>query len=350
MLLKDKLIDSLEQAKGEREIHSFLKEEPFLVWHTFMRSGGHSSYVIPEFSFAGKYRADFAVMQSFSGGWNIAFVELEPVDEKPFNQDGSPSPRLRSAIKQIDDWKNFVSDEKASLCSHLAGAARNNDTLYPERNLAREPSCVKMPLRDPKTYLCCEYFIVMGRRSHLEDERLTYAKSRYYANHDIRIFTYDHFIEVAEKLNKSNEKYKSRTIEKQDQDFLVEFDKNPEQFSISSSLDAYNYPRDLNIYGTCYKIQSNSKESGFVVEILGTPYEIYEDRLKFDINRIEPDGLALPVANNLTSLRAAIELAEIFERLIKFHVNAEQSLDLINECLQRLIKNPPYRVVDKIDE
>jgi len=341
MLLKNKLIDFLEQAKGERGIHSFLKEEPFLVWHTFMSSGGHSSYVIPEFSFAGKYRADFAVMQSFSGGWNIAFVELEPVDEKPFNKDGNPSQRLRSAIKQIDDWRDFVSDEISSLCSNLADAARNNDTLYPERNLAREPSCVKMPLRDPKTYLCCEYFIVMGRRGHFEDEKLIHAKSKYYPKHGIKIFTYDHFIEVAEKLNKSNEKYANRTIEKQDQDFLVEFDKNPEQFSISGSRDAYKHPRDLNIYGTWYKIRSNSRESGFVVDILDTPYEIYEDRLKFEINRIEPDGAASFIANNLKSLRAAIELAEIFERFIKFNLEAKHSLDLIDGCLQFLIKNLP---------
>jgi hypothetical protein len=73
MILKNRLVKVLEQAKGEREIHAFLKEEPLLVWATFMNCGGHSDYVIPEFSLSGKYYADFVVMQSFSGGWNIAF-------------------------------------------------------------------------------------------------------------------------------------------------------------------------------------------------------------------------------------------------------------------------------------
>jgi hypothetical protein len=99
MTLKNRLVKFLDKATRERPIHRFLKNEPLLVWATFMNCGGHSDYVIPEFSLSGKYRTDFVVMQSFSGGWNIAFVELEPVDEKPFNQDGSPSTRLRGAIE-----------------------------------------------------------------------------------------------------------------------------------------------------------------------------------------------------------------------------------------------------------
>jgi hypothetical protein len=212
MALKDELVHTLEQANGEREIHSFLKKEPLLIWATFMHCGGHSDYVIPEFSLAGKHRADFVVMQSFSGGWNVAFIELEPIHERLFNQDGSQSTRLRGAIKQIDDWKNFRECEKASLCSHLADAAQKFDVLYPERNLGREPSCVTRPLRDPQTYLCCEYFIVMGRRKDL-DERSNHAKSRIKPNHNIELATYDRFIQVSENLEQQYLYYKSRDIE-----------------------------------------------------------------------------------------------------------------------------------------
>ncbi len=343
MTLKNKLVNVLDRAKGEREIHALLKDEPLLVWATFMHCGGHSDYVIPEFSLAGKYYADFVVMQSFSGGWNIAFIELEPVDEKPFNQDGSPSKRLRGAMKQIDDWKTFEDCEKASLCSHLADAAQKYDTLYPEHNLAREPWCVKMPLRDPQTYLCCEYFIVMGRRSHF-DEKLIHVKSRFVRHHNVEILTYDRLIEVAEKLKQQNEYYKSRTIAKKDKDFLTQFAENPEQFSISGNRDTHKYPSELNIHGTCYKIQPNEEEPGFVVNILGTRYEIFEDRRTFCLNRIEPDGLGLPVADNLESLCAAIQLAEIYERFIYFHIDTEHSLDLVDECLQLLRENPPYKI------
>ena len=346
MKLQNKLVEVLEQAKGEREMHRFLKEEPLLVWATFMNCGGHSDYVIPEFSLSGKYYADFVVMQSFSGGWNIAFIELEPVDEKPFNQDGSPSKRLRGAMKQINDWHDFEEEEGASLRSHLADVAKKHDTLYPERNLAREPWCVKMPLRDPKTYLCCKYFIVMGRRSHFNEE-LIHVKSKFARHHNAEILTYDRFIEVAEKLNQQNEYYKSRTIKKEDKDFLVQFAEDPEQFSISNNRDIDKYPSEINIHGTCYKIQPIDERDGFVVNVLGTSYEIFEDRRIFSLNRIEPDGLGFPVTDNLESLSAAIQLAEIYERFIYFHIDTTHSLDLVDECLQSLRENLPYKIEEE---
>jgi len=345
MTIKNRLFEVLDQAKGEREIHAFLKEEPLLVWATFMNLGGHSDYVIPEFSLSGKYYADFVVMQSFSGGWNIAFIELEPVDEKPFNQDGSPSKRLRGAIKQINDWHDFEKEEGASLRSHLADAAKKYDTLYPEHNLAREPWCVKMKLRDPKTYLCCKYFIVMGRRSHF-DEEFIHVKAKFARhNNNLEISTYDRFIEVAEKLNlnQQNKYYKSRTIEKKDKDFLVQFAEDPEQFSISGNPDTDKYPSEINVHGTCYKVQPIEEGDGCLVDIFGTHYEIFEDRRTFSLNRIDFDGLGSTVADNLESLSAAIQLAEIYERLIYFHIDTKHSLYLVDECLQFLVENPPSK-------
>ena len=346
MTLSKRFIQALNQARGEREIHAFLKKEPLLVWATFMNCGGHSDYVIPEFSLAGKYRTDFVIMQSFSGGWNVVFVELEPVDEKPFEQNSkNPSKRLRGAMKQVNDWRNFEMDEGATLRFLLADAAQKNDTLYPEHNLAREPSCVKMPLRDPKTYLCCEYFIVMGRRSHF-DETLIHEKSKFARhNSNVEILTYDRFTDVAEKLEQQNQYqyYCSRVINGTNQRFLADFAENPEKFIASSSNgDMSQYPEEINVLGTCYKLERNNRENGLIVNIIGTPYEIFEDRLTFNLNRVESDGLPLKLAVNLESLPAAIQLAEIYERFLYFHVETNHSLDLIDEYLQSLRENPPY--------
>ncbi len=346
MTLKNRFIEALDRAKGERAIHNFLKEEPLLVWATFMTCGGHSDYVIPEFSLSGKYRTDFVVMQSFSGGWNVAFVELEPVDQPPFNQKSETQhKRLRSAIKQIEDWQNFEREEGSALRSQLADAAQKYDTLYPERNLAREPWCVKMPLRDPKTYLCCKYFIVMGRRSHFNKE-LIHAKSKFPRHHNVEILTYDRFIEVAEKLEQQNEYYKSRKIEKKDRDFLDEFANNPKKFIVSSHCNLSKYPSQIEVHGTCYEIQLNERGNGLIIDILGTFYEIDEDRCTFNLSRIDSDGIASNVAVNLESLSAAIQLAEIYERFFYFHLDTKHSLELVNECLQFLIENPPYIITE----
>jgi hypothetical protein len=352
MTLKNKLIEVLDQTKGEREIHAFLKKEPLLVWATFMDCSRHSDYVISEFSLGGKHRTDFVIMQSFSGGWNVVFVELEAVDKKPFdrkkiNQKQEikvPSDSLGIAIAQIKDWRRFEEGDGATLRSNLADAAQKYDTLYPERNLAREPWCVKMPLRDPKTYLCCKYFIVMGKRSHF-DENLIHEKSNFPKDYSgIELLTYDRFIEAAEKLEQQNECYKNRIIEKRDQEFLAEFAENPKKFSVTSSRDISKYPSEINVCGICYKIQPIEERDGFLVNVLSTSYEIYEDRRTFSLNRIEYDGLGSLVADNLESLSAAIQLAEIYERFFYFHLDTKHSLDLVDECLQFLRENPPYRI------
>ena len=351
MSLKAKFIEALEKAKGEREIHEFLKQEPLLVWATFMDCGGHSDYVIPEFTLGGKYRSDFIIMQSFSGGWKIAFVELEPVDIEPFKkklikrkryskETVQPSERLLGAIEQIKDWRNFEEDERATLRSSLADAAKNYDTLYPERHLAREPWCTRMPLRDPKTYLRCEYFVVMGRRKHF-DENLIYEKSSFYRNYNLEILTYDRFVEVAEKLENQNYNYKNRRIDERDKEFLTDFAKNPDKYNRSCVFGVEKYTNQINVYGTSYDLQP--EQEGFIVNILGTSYEVYEDRRTFNLYRIDPDGLGFHIADNLDSLQTAIQLAEIYERFLNFHLDTNSSLDLIDECLQFIRKNPPYR-------
>lgn len=105
-----------------------------------------------------------------------------------------------------------------------------------------------------------------------------------------------------------------------------------------------NIQMSVNIYGTCYKIQPIDEREGCVVEILGTSYEIFEDRRTFSLNRVEPDGLGSPVADHLESLTAAIQLAEIYERFFYFHLDTNHSLDLVDECLQFLREHPPYRI------
>lgn len=340
-MLKNRLVEALDQAKGERGLQKFLKDEPWLVWATFMSCGGHSEYVIPEFSLGGKYYADFVVMQSFSGGWNIAFIELEPVDENPFNKDGSPSKRLRGAIKQINDWQDFEKEQGAALRFQLADESKKRDTLYPERHLAREPRCPKMELRDPKTYLCCEYFIVMGRSSKL-DEELIHAKSKFARHHNnVKLLTYDRFIDVAEKSISQYEYYQKRMIDEEDKLFLTKFAEDPAQFERQF---AENHPNEIIVCGTPYKVHPIGDGEGCAIDVLGSSYEIFEDRLTFSLNRIESDGLGIPVAENLESLSAAIQLAEIHERFIHFHVHTNHSLDLVDECLQPLRDNPPYLI------
>jgi len=162
------LLDALGRSSGERIIHSYLKKHPDLLWGAFMNCGGHSDYVIPEFRIGSRFRCDFVVMQSYSGGWNIEFVELEPVSVSLFNKDRTPSKPLRVALNQIDDWKRFLETDGTTMRSQLADAAKKNDLLQPDLNLGKEPSSFAGDdLRHPFTHIHAAYNIVFGRRDDL---------------------------------------------------------------------------------------------------------------------------------------------------------------------------------------
>jgi hypothetical protein len=203
MSLKIELEAKINELSDEREIHRYLKQYPELIRSTFMPYGGMLEYVIPEFALR-LYRTDFIVAQSYSGGWDVALIELEPVGEKLFNQSGTPARRLNGALKQIRDWQSYIRAEKPSFCAALADVAMRNDTLLPDEIRGIEPFSPKCPLRDPQTDLRLSYYIVIGRSKDLSAE---HNQLRAAFGHNPEIITYDRFIQVAARIDASNSKF-----------------------------------------------------------------------------------------------------------------------------------------------
>lgn len=102
--------------------------------------------------------------------------------------------------------------------------------------------------------------------------------------------------------------------------------------------------RTLEVHGKTYELYPHN--NGVVVEVLGTTYEIYEnDRGGFEVNRVEPDGYTAGIGNDLSSESAAIELAEIFERLHLFvlHSGYMSQLSELEWYLEHWKEIPPIR-------
>src|SRR5690606_13237363 len=138
VMLEAELLTILSHS-GERDASSFLTRHPgVLVWG-FCRTGGHSMYAVKEFPFGSNYRADFVVGNSYSGAWEVHFVELEPVDDNIMTKKGVPSARLNSAISQLNDWREFVERNEALVQEDLSRWFRTKDLLrwYPQDH---EPS------------------------------------------------------------------------------------------------------------------------------------------------------------------------------------------------------------------
>ncbi len=101
--------------------------------------------------------------------------------------------------------------------------------------------------------------------------------------------------------------------------------------------------KTIETLGKTYELRPY--RDGMVAEILGTNYEIYEREQNFNIYRIEPGGVAMCCGEQVNSLVAAIELAEIFERLIIYAANTGliKEFEMIQYYLKQWQSAPPYK-------
>ena len=198
-LTSKEVADLIDTAKGERQMARFLKENPGLLFWTFFSLGGHMHYVVPEFGLGKSLKCDFLLMQSYSTGWNVKFVELEPVDDRILNKDLTPSRRLRLAQKQIVQWQDYAYHDSLSLRIQLADVARKRDILKEIKGDYEPTSFSGKRLRDPKTYISFMHYIVIGRRNKLSEEMRQHLNAM--CNHSrCEIATYDRFVDTLKAL------------------------------------------------------------------------------------------------------------------------------------------------------
>ena len=109
----------LATTTGERGISAMLLSSPQILYWTLSRGGGHDRYVFREFPLGSRYKVDFVVLNSYSGSWQVNFIELEPVDCRPLTKSGIPSARLAGALKQVEDWADYFSNNKEQVRADL---------------------------------------------------------------------------------------------------------------------------------------------------------------------------------------------------------------------------------------
>ncbi len=190
---------ALASSTGERGIARFLKANPEFLYWAFFDCGGHAHYVLPEFGIGKSLRCDFMLLQGYSTGWKVHFLELEPIDDAIYNSKGIESPRLRHAQKQIGDWARYVHANPTDFRNQLADAARTTDVFNKPRD--KEPLTFSGKyLRDPRTYITYKYYIMIGRRTALSEQN-DIIRSSYGYEHDIEIMTYDRLLSTAKRYD-----------------------------------------------------------------------------------------------------------------------------------------------------
>ena len=167
----DAFMRALDCATREEDIQQFLQNRPaLLVQHL---GGGHGRWVIPKQKLGAEHVTDFLVGQKSSIGFEWQAVELESPLKPLFNKNGDPSQYLNHAIRQIQDWRAWLT--------------RN-------QNYAANPMALSgLGLTDINSNV--PGLIVIGRRSA---ELHQHRERRRQMSHDlnIEIRTYDYLVEA----------------------------------------------------------------------------------------------------------------------------------------------------------
>jgi hypothetical protein len=167
----DALREALDTAKREEDIQQFLQANPkYLIQRL---GGGHGRWIIPKQRLGGQHVTDFMIGQRDSMGFRWQAVELESPLAKMFTKSGNPTAQLTHAIRQIHDWRMWLTSNQ-----NYAARGRGEDGLG---------------LSD--IHPDVEGLILMGRRATESDEtrRLCRQMGR---DAKIEIHTFDYLLDA----------------------------------------------------------------------------------------------------------------------------------------------------------
>lgn len=157
---------ALAAAPNEAAMQEFLQENPrFLFQHL---TAGRGYWVIPHKHLGAEHETDFLIAESDAGQLTWHAVEIERPQAPLFTAKGDPSAALTHALRQISDWRNWLS--------------HNRD--YASRS--REHSGLGLANIDPEL----EGLVIMGRetKTNALTEQL---RRRLMRENRVRIYTYD---------------------------------------------------------------------------------------------------------------------------------------------------------------
>jgi hypothetical protein len=193
----------LNESDGERSLCAFLSSNPFVLIES-LEYFGSPARVIKEFPLGSEYKADFAVIAPFSGGFEIKHIEVEPPSSGFFNKDGSLSARANKALEQVNSWKTYIEKNRQQYLRDL-------DRLGQEKDLIKEHTepmtCLSgWRIHHPRISIFDTYTILMGRRETL-DEKGMERKAQFRKNNKVSIVSTDRLFIGTVKIDDNPEVY-----------------------------------------------------------------------------------------------------------------------------------------------
>jgi hypothetical protein len=163
---------ALNEARIEADMQRFLEDHPRMLIQQVRRRSG--AWVIPQKRLGAEYVPDFLLAEKDSGGLRWYAVELERPQAKMFKKNGDPSAELTHALRQISDWRDWLSHNRDYAARPSGQSGRGLIDIDPE----------------------LEGLIIIGRDSDI-DESTAARRRRLARNNRVEIETYDWLLSQA---------------------------------------------------------------------------------------------------------------------------------------------------------
>jgi Domain of unknown function (DUF4263) len=158
---------ALDTARDEADMQHCLEANPrMLIQHL---TGGRGAWVIPQKRLGSEHVTDFVIAQEASGGLVWYAVELERPQAKMFNKNGDPSAVLNHALRQISDWRDWLSQNRDYAAKPLGRSGLGLIDIDPE----------------------LEGLIIIGRDAEVDQRATASRRRRLERVNRVRIETYD---------------------------------------------------------------------------------------------------------------------------------------------------------------
>lgn len=157
----------LNVAGDEKPIQTALASNPALL--RCLTNNTRHFWCFDRPSLGGKYIPDYLLCNHTSAGFQWTYIELESPTKQVLIKSGLPSAKLREAMGQIDDWR-----------------------IWLRKNIAYAQNYLGFTDIDAE----CMAYVIIGKRAMINSKLA--MKYRELSKHNLKIITYDRFIEMIE--------------------------------------------------------------------------------------------------------------------------------------------------------
>lgn len=180
------MLDELLDNNREEKLQQYLEQHKNILIAAFGQPEWVYNLVLPKFKFGSDYISDFVVFTGQSYSYWIKLIELEPSTSPIFTKQGDYAQRLNHAIKQVDEWSDWIKRNEPYF----------RDCL--QKELQKKYPSFNETLDYTRKFIVSSK-IVIGRRDLLSVEN-NKRRAQEYEKSNLDIVTYDRLVYIEKKI------------------------------------------------------------------------------------------------------------------------------------------------------